>query len=647
MKHSLILLIISILSTSLFSQETIETEKVYSRQSDFEFTNEWQYVSTDLYLLNTNRFNYLLNIINPDGKKKRRKNKEYIKNIMVTAQLNGLDELDKITYPLFNFAVTKDDKGEYQVQTSNPEAIRIVDNVPVSSLDDYIGATININVYSDKNQPEMFKFVSEQLLTISTLTAVSSTDAAMKVVGEIGKMMQDEAAGKQYQFESTIRFYEEQNFDKRFHSIAIYVFEPTYFFRSGFDTVALSQYLDTTTNPVFNKSVFSKIFDYKLFPYIVAVNYRSKYKPQISDDVDFEMLKRREVKNEDNYKNKIISREIYIQEKSLIDFLKIFAQLQLDITNYELDYKAKITEDYTIELFLTLQDYWKLKNSYKITSKAFAGNPLFENEFKPLYKRYLTKANLKFEGNSALRSIREHVETLSYLEENGANSLDSAQTEDFLRKLQAVKIPPREYNSEEATITKHWINTLENQQYTTYYLPKINELSQLPVIEPTYEKVQHFNLSTVNSYCELCKVNVQQFVDKFMINYDEYRYSEAIKKLTKTVSDAQTKIFVYTQKQSCIVSNLDTANALKSPAVELYIEKINQIDEKRKKLNTLINNVPLFSVADSVIAYTDKINSLEYQIETTLNSICTTNPDLCDCKDVFNQPAEKSQELDK
>jgi hypothetical protein len=566
---------------------------------------------------------------------------------MVTAQLSGLDELDKITYPLFNFTVSKDDDGNYQIQTSNPEAIRIVDNVPVSSLKDYIGATININVYSDKNQPEMFKFVSEQLLTISTLTAVSSTDAAMKVVGEIGKMMQDEAAGKQYQFESTIRFYEEQNFDKHFHSLAIYVFEPSYFFRTGFDTLAISQYLDTNINPTLNKAIFAKVFDYKLLPYIVAVNYRSKYKPQISDEVDFEMLKRREIKNEDNYKNKVISREIYIQEKSLIDFLKIFAQLQLDITNYELDYKAKITEDYTIELFLTLQDYWKLKNTYKITSKAFAGNPLFENEFKPLYNRYLTKANLRFEGNSALRNIREHVETLYFLEQNGISDIDSAKTEDFLRKLQATKIPPRENNSEEATITRHWINSLENEQYQKYYLPKINELSGLPVLPETYNKVQLLNLNTMNSYCELCKVNVQQFVEKFMISYNEFKYSEAKKSLAKTLSIAQSKIFEYSKQQSCIESNLSDNQTIKEPTKKLYSAKLEEITKKRQKLFELVNNEPSFTNADSVNNYAAQIKSLEYQIETNINSICSSSPELCECKDFYNQTSERTQDKEK
>jgi len=245
-----------------------------------------------------------------------------------------------------------------------------------------------------------------------------------------------------------------------------------------------------------------------MFPYIVAINYRSKYKPQISDDVDFQMLKRRDSKNEADYKTHKISREIYLQEKNLIEFLFVYAQLKLDITNYELNYKAKITEDFTIQLFLILQDFWELKNTFDITEKSNIGNPLFLNQFKQLYDRYLTKANIMFEGNSSLRAIREHAKTITYLEKNGISALDSSLTENYLRKLKAVQIPQREKFSDEATITKHWISVIENNHYKKYFLHQINEFELLPIITPTYELVSKFRLSRQNR--EQIFLNIQK-----------------------------------------------------------------------------------------------------------------------------------------
>ncbi len=634
MKKIILFIVFLTVFQNIFSQNYIKSFKVFSAKSDFDFSNEWQYVSTDLYLFNSDKFNYLINILNPKKRGWHRRHKEQIKNILVTANLDGLGQLDKLTYPLFNFVVKKDDKGDYQTQISEPEAIRIVDNVPVSSVDDYIGAKIQIQIFSNKNRPEIYKFVSKQLTAAATITALSATSAALKVVGEIGKMMQEDAAGKQYQFTSTIRFYQEQNFDRRIHSISIYVFAPSYYYHTGFDTLKISEFFDTASVRNLTKEEISKLIDYHMFPYIVAVNYRSKYIPQISDDVNFQMLKMRSAKNERNYKNKAISRDIYLQEKSLIDFLNVFAQLQLDINNYDLNYKAKITNDYTIQLFLILQDYWKLKNTYEITVMANKGNPLFENEFKPLYNRYLTKADLKFEGNSSLRNVHELVETIYYLENKGSRNLDSAKREEFLRRLRAVKLPQRETNSDEATITRHWINTLENEQYKNVYLPKIDELSQMPVIESTYFKVQQFHLAAMNSYCELCKINTQNFVNKFSKEYEEYLFEEAEKKLTRLLAQSRLKIFEYSKKQSCIENTIDTLYSEKTMPdhIKLIKNTLKIITKLRQQLYGDVNSNKNFVSSDEINNYMTKIKDLEYQIETNLSSICTTDPDLCKCK---------------
>ncbi len=636
----LLLLTIAVLFVFLNSnaQQYAKTEKVFSAKTKFDFTNEWQYVSTDLYLFNSHRFNFLINRVSPPEKKGlfRSKKREIIKNILVTAQLDGLGDLDAITYPIFNFVVSEDNNGNWQTQVSEPEVIRIVDNVPVSSLNDYIGAKIKMQVYSDKNRSDLYKFVAEQLQAASSFTSLSATDAALNAVGEIGKMMQKDAAGKQYQFESTIRFYQEKNFDRRFHSITIFVFEPSNSYSSGFDTSDVSEYFDTTKTPFIDKDKLRSIIDYSFYPFIVTVNYISKYKPEISDDINFDMLRNREAKNESNYNNALISRDIYLQEKSLIDFLKIFAQLQLDINNYELDYDAKITEDYTIQLFIILQDYWKLKNSYKISKKAYQGNPLFDNEFEQLYERYLTQANLKFEGNSSLRAIREHVETIYYLENQGLDVLDSLKREDFLRKLKAVNIPPRERNSDEAVVTEHWITELEKEQYSKIYKPKIDKFSVMEVKTTVYNKVQQLRLQSATSYCELCKVNVNSFVENFMAEYSLYLYDLKHKEYRKLVNQTRTKILEYSKKQACIESNIDTSeNAGKVPEHTLLIlETLNLIESQKLELLQITNNSNRnFSSAKEIENEILQIKNLQNSIESGLKSICITDEHLCNCNE--------------
>jgi len=172
---------------------------------------------------------------------------EQIKNILVTSKLQGLGDLDKITYPLFNFIVKTDANGKYKIQTSDPEVIRIVDNVPVSSINDYLGAEIKVQIFSDKNKKEIYNFISTQLDIVSSLASANTSAAALKVVGEVSNLMKKNAAGKQYEFSSTIRFYEEQDFDRNIHSMSIFTFQPSFYFNNGFDTTKLSAYMDTLT----------------------------------------------------------------------------------------------------------------------------------------------------------------------------------------------------------------------------------------------------------------------------------------------------------------------------------------------------------------------------------------------------------------
>jgi len=628
MKKILIFFLFITFYSLVFSQQFIQTTKVFSKKTNFTFSNEWQYVSTDLYLFNSSRFNSLINSINPENKKK--KNRDVIKNILVTVQLEGMGELDKLTYPLFNFVVTENEAGDLVAQVAEPDVIRIVDNYPIASLKDYIGAKVNVSIYSDKNKSDIYKFIAEQLSNVSSFTTFNTTDAALKVVGEIGKLMKSDATGKQYQFESTIRFYDDQNFNRRFHSISVFAFHPSTLKQVAFDTVAISRFLDTTKIVTLEKQVLKKYLTHTNYPYIVAVNYRSKYIPQISDDINFDMLKMRFARNEMNYENKLISRDVYLQEQSLIQFLEIYAQFLLDLNKYELDYKAKITEDFTIQLFIVMQDYWKMLNTNKTFMQTFAGNPLYETEFKPLYKRYLTQTSIKFESNSALRGVREHVETIFELENTKNLKLDSLMRESYLQKLKVTKMPPREAKSEEVLLTQKWILNLEKEQFTYFYLPIINLYSKLPVSSSSFEIIQKIYIESTTSNCELCKEKVTIFYEEFLVKYEKLLFQNENIALNKTIQETQLKILDFSKRQNIISMNLENINQRETNEhliliTNLLQESVNQRIELSEKINSKNN----FSNYNDVKLYNDEILILSNKIEINLLSICNTNPELC------------------
>lgn len=631
MKKFALIFLAFFVSQSLNSQQFVTSQKVFSKSTNYKFDNQWQYISSDLYLMNADKFNYLINHINPD-KKKTKKNKDLITNILVTAQLDGLGELNKLVYPIFNFQVKKDDKGNMNAQVSETEVIRLVDNVPLSSVKDFIGAKVSIQAFTQSTKPEIYKFIANQLTVAATLSTLTATDAAMKLVGEIGKMMQNDAAGNQYQFESTIRFYEDTNFDRRFHSLTIFTFIPSYLKSANFDTNDIAKFIDTTQNVIIDKNKLKNVIKNRVFPYIVVVNYRTKYKTKLSEDVITETLNDREAQNEAFFRNNKISKEVYEQEKSLISFLRNYVQLQTDISSYEINYKTKITEDFTIQLFIILQDFWKLKNSHLLIEKTYRGNPLYDNEFSPYYQRYVNKANLLFETTSSLRNVKDIVETIFTLENKGISNMDSLQIEDNLRKLKSINIPQREIKSDEATTINRLINLLEAEQYQKNTLVLVNQLSSQPINKNTYYKVENLKMNVANSNCNICKDFVYQFANNFYIKYEQFLFNESTNQYNTLRTETKQNVMNNSMKITCIKTNLDSNIVNSSDAYwQLFLETLSNVEQKNNDLFKIINTSKNYTKSNEIDEQINLIKAKTKEIEADFLSLCQDRRANCNC----------------
>ena len=618
-------------SNIIVAQEYIKTVPVFRKQTKYDFTTEWQYISTDLYLFNGNRFNVMLNNMFIDKKRKKRKKDEIIENILVTAKIDGLTGYEEIVYPLFYFQVTMDEDGKYSTKASSNEVIRIIDNFPTSSINDFIGAQINIDVISNKNRSLVYMLIASQLQNISNIKD-NPTDAGLQLVGEFGKMMEKAGKGQEYHFESTIRLYEEQDFNKQFHSINIFVFTPAKAYSTGFDTTDISTFIATTENPQIDKNVLEKKIDYYLYPYIIAVNYKSKYIPEVPDDINFEILKMRKAKCENNFQKGLINRNIYLQEKKLLGFMEIFAQFKLNVNNYELDYKTKITEDFTIEFFLIIQDLLHLKNYHKIILLENSGDPAFENEFRDIYKSLLVKTDIYLESDNNLRNIKKLVNTLWELENNKSLNLDSLNREEYLRKLYAVKMPERENESEEVKTIELWINKIETIHFNENYKFQVQILSEKEINEATYNEVIELQNNVSNSNCVLCREQVSWFTDDFILGYNEYLRTNAYNILAEKISETKDLLYDLTKEQSCISEKLNEIYQDTVPVhIKLIKEDLNNLIETKEILYEIIN-MDYYSVNLKIInEVSNKIEILSTKLTTGFNSICTKESELCDC----------------
>jgi hypothetical protein len=207
--------------------------------------------------------------------------------------------------------------------------VRLIDNLPLNESNEVIDAEINGEAITQKNTNEFLKLIGKQLQNLSSLSKPNM--AILDLIGELGKYIESKTAGKQYKFSSTIRLYEGQEFDKRLHSVNVFVFVPSSINKVNIYSSALENYVDITENPEVNQEILGKLLRYKKYPTIVVANYKSRYNSQlvIGDQINFDYLNKRKLKIQNAFQNELINETTYDQELKLIEFLEIFADLKL------------------------------------------------------------------------------------------------------------------------------------------------------------------------------------------------------------------------------------------------------------------------------------------------------------------------------
>ncbi|HEY4649988.1 MAG TPA: hypothetical protein VIG72_01185, partial [Pontibacter sp.] len=226
MRNFILVILFLLCSQQLFAQKNIETRLGYTYTDKFEFSDEWQYLSTDIYLFNGSKFTRVLNELEQGVKKPKKRYRQQLEYLFITAQLKNMKLFgnDEIVYPLYNFYVNQENNN-YKTQVSdNLEVVRIIDKMPLSSTQNNIDATINAKAVTNDEGDQVFNLVANQLVNLSKLT--TPTGAVLSLVGEFGNLLSTRTRKREYRFSSTIRLYEGQDFDTRLHSVKVYVFVP-------------------------------------------------------------------------------------------------------------------------------------------------------------------------------------------------------------------------------------------------------------------------------------------------------------------------------------------------------------------------------------------------------------------------------------
>lgn len=634
MKKSWLLfsILIALNIQTIKAQELLTVNREFTINSQFDFNGEWHYLTSDLYLFNASKFQSLLNDLYPVPPKKKKIAYDAPQNILLTAQVIGTP-LPEITYPVFNFNVMDSDQGLTTFISESYEAVRLIDNLPITSLTNKkADCKINIEVITKENSNKLFDFIASQLKTVSSWTT-APLSTAQTVIGELSKLLSSKTTGKDFKFNSTVRLYDEQDFNKRVSSISLYSFLPSNIHRAAVDSTHLSEFMRKEENPQVDKNKLSQLIKYYGYPYIVIVNYKSKYvtEPVIGDETNSETVKARLSKVKRQYDNGLLSTALYEHELKLVNYLEAFVDLKQSIDIYKLNYKNRINDDFS-RLFLTIfSKFRSLKNIYDVRLKEFSKDGIFINEFLPTYQSIMTNAEVYLEGDNNLKNLKNMVIVLcGYSDKTNTSKIDSKRIENDLSILHTVEFPKGAFTEDCVTELENVISKLETSLYQNVFATKTAKLQSMPTSPQATAFCEALKNDLNNTYCKLCREKANEAVNDYTQRLSKENDRFAQEKLSLSISNAKDVIFNVLQKEKIIQKHFDEdyKDGL-STQEEFILEDFKKLQSLRSDLVTQTKKDLSALNPTQKDILTDEIHYKTQDLAKILEQICKRMPQLC------------------
>lgn len=611
----------------LMAQNVVTASAEYRKSVKYDFNAEWHYLSSELYLFNAHSFSPLLQELYYSPKKKKKP--DDIQNILITAKIDG-NTLAGLTYPIYNFNVDNSQGDMRTFTAANYEAVNIIDNLPLSSVaGGKIDAEINVDIITGDNPNRLFDFVAEQLTNISAFATPLS--ATKTLVGELGSLIKAKSGKKEYRFSSTVRLYEEQDFNKRICGVSVYTLLPSQSEGSGADFSGLDTYLDTAANPQLNRNRIQQLINQTKYPFIVAVNYKSKYisEPVIGDEITTESIEARNVKAKRNYDNGLITSDIYQQETRLSEYLTQYVQLKNSINNYMLNAKNRTTDDFGKMYSAILSDYRSMRHTAMSRNREFAKNSLYNNEFKPIYQSVMRTAEIYLDGDNTTKNIKNIAKMMADYGDRHPQKTDSAQNESALRTLHAVKFPSGESVSdiEELNVL---ISKIEDRQYTQVFSSKISRLKMMMPSPAATEYCEKLKDAVNATYCRRCRTEADSAIAAYSRRLEQTKRTTAIKRLNSNIASARDSLFYMLKKEETFSKNFENEYPGDKPAdAQFLYEDFEKLKLLRQNLQNAIGTDVNGAKTSEIETLADEIQTATSEINNLWNSLCAKNPKMC------------------
>jgi hypothetical protein len=596
MRKTTLIIILTMALSPLVRAQAIETRMCFADTTGFSFSGEWQYLSTDVFLLNGHQFDKVINdIYLPSGKKgkKRGMSQERLEYLYITAQLLNVKYFgdNDVVYPLYNFQISNERDAKYKTFVSeNIEAIRIIDNLPLYSAGNNIDAKIDVKAITSADKDGIMGFFGRQLQVLASTGGIGKPVLAL--IGEMGNFIESNAKKKEYRFSSTIRLFEQKNFDTRLHSLRVYamVTPNTPTLRIG--TSSLRGFMDTCSVAEVNKGDLENLLRFRNYPLIVVANYKSLYRMDgiSGDEVNFANIDKRKVNVENNYRDKLISDETYRQEKTFTNFLTIFANFKSQIELYTLNARTGNIDAANNALGSIVQSYVGLLNEYDLINFKYKDNTIFIKSFKSEYASIGDFASYYLENDPTLRGVKTMCGALVELNKNGVPR-KSEDRERVLRSLRYVD----NFNNDFRTKTKEGqnivtqINHVEDALFAQDFNVPVARLNSAQVREGVKdETLVHLSEKLGSTACRKCRDKIQEAVKYYYARMEELQKSGRLKEYIDLSAKAEMKLIAYSRAVEALKGDISALYAQESQEFAIYSRKLSELEREVGALKGMV-----------------------------------------------------------
>ena len=294
-----------------------------------------------------------------------------------------------------------------------------------------------------------------------------------------------------------------------------------------------------------------------------------------------------------------------------------------------LNAKNRITDDFGKMYQNILADYRTLRKTSAMRDREFAQNPVYTNEFKPVYQSIMRTAEIYLDGDNNTKNIKNIAKIMFLYNDRHNAKADSAQNENALQTLHSVKFP-QGGAAEDIAELNTLISKIENQQYTQVFAAKIDKLKNMQPSPAATEYSERLKDDVNSTYCRICRTEADSAIAAYTRRLELSNQQAAHAKLAHNIDLARDRIFYILQREEAINTYFKEKYPDTMPAdAQFLYEDFEKLRQNREKLQNAIKADYENAKTSVIESAADDIESASTELGKLLDALCAKNSELC------------------